>query len=137
MNFIYRFLNLWYYKKTYEGNTSNGREVFLNSNKSNFSGSTFQFAWFRTVTNQEKRGNTLRRVNWVLVMLVLVGFVIGRFIGTFFEGSFLNYGQSFGLSSPMVLDLGFFVLTFGLTIQITIASVIGVVIALVVYRFIR
>lgn len=28
MNFIYSFLNLWYYKKTYEGNTSIGQEVF-------------------------------------------------------------------------------------------------------------
>ena len=79
----------------------------------------------------------MKKINWVLILLVLVGFVIGRFIGTFFDGSFLNYGQSFGLSSPVVLNLGFFVLTFGLTINITIASVIGVVIALVVYRFIR
>lgn len=79
----------------------------------------------------------MKKVNWVLLMLVLVGFVIGRFIGTYFEGTFLNYGQAFGLSQPIVLDLGFFILTFGLTIQITIASVIGVVIALVIYRFIR
>jgi hypothetical protein len=79
----------------------------------------------------------LKRVNWVFVVLVLIGFVIGRFIGTYFSGSFLNYGQTFGLSSPIVLDLGFIVLTFGLQIQITIASVIGVVIALLVYRFIR
>ena len=66
-----------------------------------------------------------------------MGFVIGRFIGTYFDGTFLNYGQSFGLSSPVVLDLGFVILTFGLTIQITIASVIGVIIALVIYKFIR
>lgn len=79
----------------------------------------------------------MKRVNWVLVLLVLVGFVVGRFIGTYFEGSFLNYGQSFGLSSPIELDLGFFILTFGLKIQITIASVIGVIISLVVYKFIR
>ena len=79
----------------------------------------------------------MKRVNWVFVVLVLIGFVIGRFIGTCFSGSFLNYGQTFGLSSPIVLDLGFIVLTFGLQIQITIASVIGVVIALLVYRFIR
>ena len=46
-------------------------------------------------------------------------------------------GQTFGLSNPFVLDLGFIVLTFGLQIQITIASVIGVAIALIVYRFIR
>ncbi len=79
----------------------------------------------------------MKRVNWMLVLLILVGFVIGGFIGTYFEGTFLNYGQAFGLSSPIVLNLGFFVLTFGLTINITIASVIGVVIALLVYRFIR
>ena len=79
----------------------------------------------------------MKRVNWVFVVLVLIGFVIGRFIGTYFSGSFLNYVQTFGLSNPFVLDLGFIVLTFGLQIQITIASVIGVAIALIVYRFIR
>lgn len=79
----------------------------------------------------------MKRVNWVFVVLVLIGFVIGRFIGTYFSGSFLNYGQTFGLSNPIVLDLGFIVLTFGLQIQITIASVIGVAISLIVYRFIR
>lgn len=79
----------------------------------------------------------MKRINWVFIILVLIGFVIGRFIGTYFSGSFLNYGQTFGLSSPIVLDLGFIILTFGLQIQITIASVIGVAIALIVYRFIR
>ncbi len=79
----------------------------------------------------------MKRVNWVLIVLILVGFVIGRFIGTYFDGTFLNYGQSFGLSNPVELDLGFIILTFGLKIQINIASVIGVIISLVVYRFIR
>lgn len=79
----------------------------------------------------------MKRVNWLLIILILIGFVIGRFIGTYFEGSFLNYGQSFGLSAPVELDLGFIMLTFGLKIQITIASVLGVIISLVVYRFIR
>lgn len=79
----------------------------------------------------------MRRVNWTLVVLVLIGFVIGRFIGTYFEGSFLNYGQSFGLNTPIELNLGFIILTFGLKFQITISSVIGVLIALLVYKFIR
>ena len=79
----------------------------------------------------------MKKSSWLPVLLVLVVFVIGGFIGSYFEGSFLNYGKAFGLSSPIVLDMGFFVLTFGLTINITIASVIGVVLALVVYRFIR
>ncbi len=79
----------------------------------------------------------MKRVNWVFVVLVLIGFVIGRFIGTYFDGSFLNYGQTFGLNNPLVLDMGFIVVTFGLQIHITIASVLGVVISLVVYRFLR
>ena len=79
----------------------------------------------------------MKRVNWVLLLLVLIGFVIGRFIGTYFEGTFLNYGQTFGLSNPIVLDLGFIIFTFGLQIQITIASVLGVVLSLLVYKFVR
>lgn len=79
----------------------------------------------------------MKRVNWILIVLVMIGFVIGRFIGTYFEGSFLNYGQSFGMSSPVELNLGFIILTFGLQFQITIASVLGVVIALLVYKFLR
>lgn len=53
------------------------------------------------------------------------------------DGTFLNYGQNFGLSSPVELNLGFIILTFGLEFNITIASVIGVIISFVVYRFIR
>lgn len=79
----------------------------------------------------------MKRVNWTFVILVLIGFVIGRFIGTYFDGSFLNYGQAFGLSSPIELDMGFIMLTFGLKIQITIASVLGVIISLIIYRFIK
>ena len=75
----------------------------------------------------------MKRVNWTLVVLVLIGFVIGRFIGTYFDGSFLNYGQTFGLSSPIELNLGFIILTFGLKFQITIASVLGVIIRKHIY----
>lgn len=79
----------------------------------------------------------MKKINWALVLLVLVGFMIGGFIGTYFQGTFLNYGQQFGLTSPVVLNLGFIVLTFGLTINITISCVLGVILALVIYKFIR
>ncbi len=78
----------------------------------------------------------MKKINWVLIILVLIGFVIGRFIGTYFDGTFLNYGQTFGLTSPVELNMGFVILTFGLQFNITIASVIGVIISFVVYRFI-
>ena len=78
---------------------------------------------------------------WTLLLLVLAGVVLGGFIGSLAANvsglSWLNYGQNFGLSSPVELNLGFIILTFGLEFNITIASVIGVIIAFVVYRFIR
>ena len=75
---------------------------------------------------------------WILLVMLLSGIVLGGFVGMLTSGvqalSWLNYGQSFGLQSPVVLDLGLLVLTFGLTIQISIASIIGVVIAIIIYR---
>lgn len=79
----------------------------------------------------------MKRINWTLILLVLVGFVIGRFIGTYFEGTWLDYGQAFGMTNPVELDMGFIVLTFGLKIKITISSVLGVILSLIVYKFIR
>ena len=78
--------------------------------------------------------------NWALAFLILAGIVLGGFIGSMVADipglSWLNYGQSFGLTNPVVLDLGILVLTFGRTINITIAGIIGVVIAIIVYRLI-
>ncbi len=74
--------------------------------------------------------------NWALLLLMLVGIVIGGFIGNLTNIGWLNYGQTFGFTSPIVLDLGVMVITFALTIRITIASIIGVIIAILVYRLI-
>ena len=73
---------------------------------------------------------------WTCLLLILAGIVVGGFIGSLFPHTWLNYGQSFGLTSPLVLDLGVLCITFGLTINITIASIIGIAIAIVIYRFI-
>lgn len=72
--------------------------------------------------------------NWACFLMILAGIVIGGFIGSLLPDTFLNYGQSFGLASPVVLDLGILVLTFGLSIKITLASIIGIVIAIIIYR---
>ncbi len=75
---------------------------------------------------------------WVLLVMVLSGIVLGGFLGMLTEQvsglNWLNYGQAFGLETPVVLDLGLLVLTFGLTIRISIASIIGMVIAIIIYR---
>ena len=77
---------------------------------------------------------------WVLLLLMLAGIVLGSFVGTLTQNisglSWLSYGQSFGLDSPIVLNLGILIITFGLTIKITIASILGLILAAVIYRFI-
>ena len=78
----------------------------------------------------------MRKNNWACFLLILAGVVIGCVIGNLFPDSWLNYGQTFGLSQPLVLDFGILCLTFGLTIKITIASIIGIAIGILIYRFI-
>lgn len=84
--------------------------------------------------------NARRKNSWGLFLLILAGIVLGGFLGSFASQvtflSWLNYGQSFGLESPIVLDLSILVITFGLKIKITISSIIGILIALIVYRVI-
>ena len=78
--------------------------------------------------------------SWALFLLLLAGIVLGGFIGSLAAGnsafSWLDYGKSFGLDNPIVLNLGIIVLTFGLSIKITIASIIGIIVSAIIYRFI-
>lgn len=73
-----------------------------------------------------------------MLLLLLSGIVLGGFMGSMADGvvwlSWLNFGQVFGLDTPLVLDFGILVITFGLRIRITIASIIGLAVALVIYR---
>lgn len=75
---------------------------------------------------------------WILLLFILSGLVIGGLIGEL-AGKvdflwWLGYGQSFGLSNPIVLDLSVVQLTFGLAFKINIASILGIIIAVVLYR---
>lgn len=76
---------------------------------------------------------------WALALLILIGVVIGGLIGQLVSGvpalAWLNYGQTFGLTQPVILDLGILVITFALTINITVAGILGVILAIVIYRF--
>ncbi len=74
--------------------------------------------------------------SWTCLLLILAGIVLGGFLGNMAPDSFLNFGQTFGLSSPVILDLGILSITFAFTIRITIASILGIIVALFVYRVI-
>lgn len=73
-----------------------------------------------------------------LILLILAGVVLGGFIGEYLGGisylSWLGFGRQFGLTSPLVLDLGVLKLTFALTIRFTIAGIIGILLAFLIYR---
>ena len=78
------------------------------------------------------------KIKWSLLLLILAGIVLGGFLGQLLGDmaafSWLNFGQTFGLTSPVILDLGIMTITFALTIRITIAGILGVVIAVLIYR---
>lgn len=72
--------------------------------------------------------------NWACFLMILAGIVIGGFIASLFPNSFFNYGNTFGMDSPLILNLGIMVITFGLTIKITIGSIIGIIVGIIIYR---
>ena len=76
---------------------------------------------------------------WILLLFLLTGIVLGGFIGNAASGiawlSWLNFGEPFGLTQPVVLYFGVLVITFGLSIRITMASIMGVLLAIFAYRF--
>jgi len=75
---------------------------------------------------------------WILLVFLLSGLVIGGLLGEVAANVpalwWLSYGESFGLSTPIELDLSILSITFGLMFKINIASIIGLIIAIFVYR---
>jgi len=74
----------------------------------------------------------------LLILMLCAGVVLGGFIGDCFGSSsafsWLAYGKSFGITSPLFVDLGVFTLQFAFTIKITIAGLIGFLIAAIIYK---
>ena len=75
---------------------------------------------------------------WILIVFILAGVVIGGLVGDLASKSsglwWLAYGQEFGLSEPLSLDLSVLKITFGCMIRINISSIIGMVLAIFIYR---
>jgi len=77
---------------------------------------------------------------WILMLFILSGLVIGGLLGQLAsEVDFLwwlDYGESFGLTSPLELDLNIIKLTFAISFKINVASIIGLIISILVYKLI-
>ena len=75
---------------------------------------------------------------WILIVFILSGLVVGGLLGELASKVpalwWLGYGQTFGLTEPVKLDLSVIELTFGLLFKINISSIIGMAIAIFIYR---
>lgn len=75
---------------------------------------------------------------WLLILFILSGLVIGGLLGELSKNVdwlwWLSYGDEFGLTSPLTLDLRVLKIQFGLTFRISIASIIGMAISIFIYR---
>lgn len=81
---------------------------------------------------------TRNKSTWILVLFILSGLVIGGLLGEL-AGQvdflwWLSYGQDFGLTNPIQLDLNIVQITFALMFKINIASILGLIIAILIYR---
>lgn len=75
---------------------------------------------------------------WILILFILCGIVVGGLLGEFASKVdflwWLSYGEEFGLSNPITINLQVITLTFGLMFKINIASIIGMILAIFIYR---
>lgn len=75
---------------------------------------------------------------WILLVFLLSGIVIGGLLGDIASRvswlGWLAYGESFGIESPLVLDMSVLKISFSVMFKINIASIIGMAIAIFVYR---
>ena len=78
------------------------------------------------------------RSGWILIVFILSGLVIGGLIGEIASSVdflwWLGYSQSFGLSTPLQLDLSILQLSFSILFKINIASIIGMAVGIFLYR---
>ena len=75
---------------------------------------------------------------WILLIFILSGLVVGGLLGDI-AGKvdflwWLGYGETFGLTSPLELDLSIIKITFALAFKINIASIIGLILAVFIYK---
>lgn len=75
---------------------------------------------------------------WILMIFILSGLVIGGLLGDLAGNVdflwWLGYGESFGLTSPLELDLSIIKITFALVFKINISSIIGLILAIFIYK---
>ena len=80
------------------------------------------------------------RSGWILIILLLAGLVIGGLLGQIASRVdflwWLGYSQTFGITTPLQLNLSVIELTFAVAFDISIASIMGMLIGICIYKII-
>ena len=75
---------------------------------------------------------------WLFWILLFSGIILGGLLGELAANvsflSWMGYGQTFGLTQPLELDIGIIQLSFAVLFKLNVASIIGVLISIFVYR---
>ena len=70
----------------------------------------------------------------ILLLFILCGLVVGGFLGELASKVdflwWVSYGEEFGISSPVTIDLSIIKLTIGFMFKINISSIIGLILAI-------
>ena len=81
---------------------------------------------------------TKDKKTWILIIFILSGIVIGGLLGELASKIdwlwWLGYGQSFGMSEPLALDLNILKISFSIMFKINVASILGIAASLLIYR---
>lgn len=78
--------------------------------------------------------------SWILIVLILAGLVLGGLLGEIAAKVdflwWLGYSQTFGLTTPLQLDLSIIQLSFSIMFKISISSIIGMIAGIFIYKMI-
>lgn len=99
---------------------------------------------YNTIEQMKKMGGmeqymaTKNKNVWILLLFILCGLVLCGFLGELASKVdflwWVSYGEEFGLSTPVTLDLNIIKLTIGCMFKINISSIIGLILAIYIYR---
>lgn len=75
---------------------------------------------------------------WFLLLFIMIGIVLGGLIAESTAGieslSWLSYGNTFGLDSPLVINLGVLVLHLHCRLRLPLQVLLAVILAIIIYK---
>lgn len=78
---------------------------------------------------------------WLFLIFLFAGIILGGLLGDLAKSvpylAWLGYGESFGLTEPLVLDISVMKLTFSVMFELNVASIIGIIGAVLIYRKVK